>query len=118
MLPNFRPKSPHQCPKLVKLADRQKAQLTSKQKVPTSDSSQDRQTTNHNIPITVTKMQVQAQKWSRPQETHRKIDIRSDWGDSDNGKDNQARGNPIDIDITSDQDTNMNQQPSTSNPST
>ena len=63
-------------------------------------------------------MQAQVPKPPRPQQTHRKSDIRSDWSDADNGKNNQARGNPIVIDINSDHETNMDQQPSTSNPST
>ena len=59
-------------------------------------------------------MQSQAQKWPRPQQTHRKIDQKSDWSDSDDGKDNQARNTPIVIDITSDQEADINPQPSTS----
>ena len=47
---------------------------------------------------------VQAQKQSRQQQTHRKINMRSDWSDSDDGKDNQARGKPFVYDITSDQE--------------
>ena len=58
--------APCKCPKLAKPTDRQNAQLTSKHKVPNSDSSQDRQTTKDNIPITVRKMQAQAQKWPQP----------------------------------------------------
>ena len=42
--------------------------------------------------------------------------MRSNWSDSDDGKDNQARGNPVVVDITSDQETDMGQQPSTSAP--
>ena len=34
----------------------------------------------------------------------------------DNGKDNQARGNPVVVDITSDQEPDMDQQPITSTP--
>ena len=70
--------NPRKCPKLAKLVDKQKTQLTGKNKAPTSGSSQDRQTTNDNILITVRKMQVQAEKWPRPQQTHRKIDVKSD----------------------------------------
>ena len=79
---------------------------------PTSDSSQDRQTTNDNIPSTVRKMQLQAQKWPRPQQTHRKIDVVSDWGNLNDGKDNQARSDPIVPDIISDQEANIDPQPS------
>ena len=62
-------------------------------------------------------MQVQAQKWPRPQPIHRKIDVRSDWSDSDDGKDNQARGNPAVVDIASDHDAYIDLQPGTSNTS-
>ena len=63
-------------------------------------------------------MQLQAQKWPRPQQTQRKIDIKSDWSDSDNGKDNQARSKPVVIDITSDQEANIVPQSSSSKAST
>ena len=64
-------------------------------------------------------MQVQAQKWlPRPQQTHININVRSDWSDSDDDKDNQARGRPDVVDITSDQELDIDKQPSTSNPST
>ena len=49
--------------KLAKLVDSQKAQLTGEHKAPMPDSGQDRQTSNDNIPITVRKMQAQAQRW-------------------------------------------------------
>ena len=61
-------------------------------------------------------MQVQAQKQPGKQQTHRKIKMRSNWSDSDYGKDNQARGKPVVVDITSDQETDTDQQPSTSTP--
>ena len=54
-------------------------------------------------------------KWPRQQQTHRKIDIKSDWSDLDDGKDDQARSNPIVIDIILDQETTIDPQPSTSN---
>ena len=60
-------------------------------------------------------MHSHAQKHPRPQQTHRKIDQKSDWSDSNDGKDDQARSNPIVIDITSDQEANIDPQPSTSN---
>ena len=88
------------------------AQLSSKHKSPNSDSSQDRQGTNDkNTPITVRKMQAHIQKWPGKQQTHRKINMRSDWSDSDDGKDNQERGKPIVVDITSDHKMDMDQQP-------
>ena len=41
--------------------------------------------------------------------------MRSDWSDLDDGKGSQARGKPIVNNITFDQETDMDQQPSTSN---
>ena len=62
LAPNFRPKSPCKCPNFAKPADKHKAQLTSKHKVPNSDNSQGRHvTTNDNIPVTFEKVQVQKQ---------------------------------------------------------
>ena len=46
------------------------------------------------------------------------MDQRSDWSDSDHSKDNQAKGKPVVVDITSDNEADMDQQPSTSNTST
>ena len=42
--------------------------------------------------------------------------MRSNWSDWDDGKDNQARGKSIVYDITSDQEADMDQHPSTSAP--
>ena len=61
---------------------------------------------------------MQAQKWPRLQQTHRKVNVRSEWSDLDDGKDNQARGRPVVVDITSDLEMDMDQQPSSSTPST
>ena len=69
-------------------------------------------TLSDNIPVMVGK--VQAQKWPIKQQTHRKINVQSNWSDSDNDKDSQTRGKPIVYDITSDQETDMHQQPITS----
>ena len=78
LVPNFRPKSPSKCSNFAKLMDKHKTQLASNIKVPTSDSSQDRHvTTNDNIPVTVRKMQTQAQKCPRKQQTHRKLNVKS-----------------------------------------
>ena len=60
--PNFRPKSPCKCPNLAKIGNQQEAKPAIKHKASTSNSSQGRQNTNDNIPITVRNMQVQAQK--------------------------------------------------------
>ena len=109
------PNSPCKCPNFAKLADKHWAQLASNHK---SGSNQDKQgTTDDNIPITIRKMQAQAQKWPRKQKTHRKINVRSDLSDSDDGKDNQARGKPV-VDIISDHKMDIDQQPSNSIPST
>ena len=48
---------------------------------------------------------------AQKQQTHRKINVRSDWSDLDDDKECQARGKPIVYDITSDQETDTNQQP-------
>ena len=61
-------------------------------------------------------MQAPAQKQPRKQHPHRKINVRSEWSDLDDGKDNQATDNPVVVDITSDHETDMDQQPSTSTP--
>ena len=44
--------------------------------------------------------------------------MRSDWSDSNDSKDNEVRGKPVIVDITSDHEMDMDQQPGTSNPST
>ena len=86
-----------------------------KHKAPNSDSSQDRYvTTNDNIPVMVRKKQ--AQNWPRKQQTYRKIDQKSDWSDSDDDKDSQARGRSIVYDITSNQEKDWDQQPITTAP--
>ena len=59
-------------------------------------------------------MQVQAQKHPRLQQIHRKIDVRSDWSDSDDGKDYQARGNPVVVGTALDHDAYIDPQPDTS----
>ena len=46
----------------------------------------------------------------------RKINVRSDCSDSYDGKDNQARGKPVVVDITSDQEIDIDQQPKHFNP--
>ena len=113
LIPNFRPKSPCKCSNFPKLVDKHRALLASKHKAINSDSSLDRHVTpSDNIPVMVGK--VKTQKWPRKQ--HRKINVRSNWSELDDGKDNQARGNPAVIDITSDQETDMDQQPSISAP--
>ena len=110
LVPNFRPKSPHKCPNFAKLVDKNKAQLASKHKAHNSDSTQDKHVTTHeNIPVMVGKMQTQKQP--RKQQSHRKINVRSDCSDSGDDKDSQARGKPIVYDITSDQETDIDKKP-------
>ena len=117
--PNFRPKSPCKCPKLAKIVDKHKAQQAHKHKAPNFDSSQEREgTTDDNIPLIVKKMQAQPQKWPKPQHTHRRVNIKSDCSDLDNGKDNQRRSIPVVVDITSDHEMDIDQQPSSSISST
>ena len=109
LAPNFQPKSLCKCPNFTKLASKYQAQLPSKHNAPNSDSSQDKHVITHdNIPVMVGK--IQAQKWPRKQQTQRKINVRSNWSDSDNDKDSKARGRPIVYDITSDQETETDQQ--------
>ena len=45
--PNFRPKQPHKCPKLAKLAN---SQLTKELNLQTATTSDNRETANDNIP--------------------------------------------------------------------
>ena len=59
---------------------------------------------------------MQAQKWPRKQQTQMRISVRSDWSDSDDDKDNQVRGKPINHDINSDQEADTEQQPSAAAP--
>ena len=54
---------------------------------------------------------MQAQTQPRKQQTERKINVRSNWSDSDDDKDSQTRSKPIVYDITSDQETDTVQQP-------
>ena len=53
---------------------------------------------------------VQAQEQPRKQQTHRKINVRFDWSDSDDDKGSQARGKPFVYDITSDQEADTDQE--------
>ena len=100
LVPNFWPKSLWKCPNFSKLTSKHKAQLVSKHKAPNSDDSQDNHvTTPDNIPVMVGKMQ--AQKQPRKQQTQKKINVRSNWSDSDDDKDSQARDKPIIYDINS-----------------
>ena len=115
LVPTFWPKSPCKCPNFAKLADKHKVHLARKHKAPKSYSSQYKHVTTHdNIPVVVGKMQ--AQKWPRKQQTHRKINQRSDWSDLDNDKDSQVRGKSLIYGITSDQETDTDKQAITTAP--
>ena len=56
-----------------------------------------KETDNDNIPLTARNMEVQAPKHPRPPKACREIKSEIRWSDSEEGKDNQARSNPIDI---------------------
>ena len=59
---------------------------------------------------------MQDQKWPRKQQTQKKINVRSDWSDLDDDKDSQVRGKPIIYDISFDQETDTDQQPTAAAP--
>ena len=56
-----------------------------------------KETINDNIPLTVRNMETQDPKQPRLPKPCRKINKKSDWSDSEDEKDDQARSNPIDI---------------------
>ena len=56
-----------------------------------------KETVKDNIPLTVRNMEDPAPKQPKPQKPCRKIDHNSDWSHVDEGKDDQARSNPIDV---------------------
>ena len=55
------------------------------------------ETTQDNIPKTVMNMEHQAPKESRHPKPSREMDHHSDWSDSEDGKDDQARDKLVDI---------------------
>ena len=57
--PNFRPKQPCKCPKLAKLANSQWTKELHLQMTTTSDN---RETVNDNIPLTIRNMEAQTPK--------------------------------------------------------
>ena len=65
-------------------------------------------------------MPRQISRRPRKQQIQRELDQKSDWTDSDfdDGKDDQARSRLINVDLTLDQGSDMDQQPSTSTPNT
>ena len=57
------------------------------------------ETIEDNIPPTVRNMEMQDPKQSRPPKPSRNTHHNSDWSDSEDGKDDQARAKPIDIEV-------------------
>ena len=71
-------------------------------------SSQEKHnTTPDNIPITV--RMIQAQKICRKQQMQKKVDMRSNWSDSNDETDSQTRGKPVIHDVSSDWETDTHQ---------
>ena len=60
-------------------------------------SANSRETTQDNISVTVRNMEMQDPKQSRPSKLTSKVHYNSDWSDSEDGKDYQARAKPLDI---------------------
>ena len=56
-----------------------------------------KETIKDNIPTTVRNMEDPGPKQPKPKKPCMKIDHKSDWSDSEHGKDDQARGNPTDL---------------------
>ena len=56
-----------------------------------------KETTQNNVPRTVRNKDMQDHKQSRPPKPTRKIPCNSDWSDTEDGKDDQARSKPFDI---------------------
>ena len=61
--------------------------MTKEFNLQTATTSDNRETVNDNIPLTVRKMEAQAPKQPRPQRPYKKINQKSDWSDSENEKD-------------------------------
>ena len=76
--------------------------MTKKLHLQMTTTSDNKETFNGNIPLTARNIEAQAPKWPRPQRLYRKIDQKSNWSDSEDGKDDQARSNPIDNPPTQD----------------
>ena len=55
------------------------------------------ETAQYNVPVTLRNIETQDHKQSRPQKPNRKIPHNSDCSDSDDGKVDQARAKPLDI---------------------
>ena len=81
--PNLRPKHPFTCPKVARMSDNQDTEL-----------KMTKEMDGDNIPLTERTMETQDPKQSRPPKPYRKVP--SDWSDSEDGKDDQARAKPLD----------------------
>ena len=84
--PNFRCKHPCTCPKVARMSDNQFIQ--------DAKLKMTKETDKNNIPVTERTMETQDPKQSRPPKPNRKIP--SDWSNSEDGKDVQARAKPLD----------------------
>ena len=80
--PNFRPKHPCTCPKVTRISDNEFIQDAKLKMAKEMDKD--------NIPVIDPKQ-------PRPPKPNRKIPHNSDWSDSEDGKDDQARAKPLDI---------------------
>ena len=85
--PNFRSKCPCTCPKVAKMSENQFVQDTKLKIAKEMDRD--------NTPLTERTMETQNPKQSRPSTPSRQISHHSDWSDSEDGKDDQARAKPL-----------------------
>ena len=92
MEPKFRPKHPCRCPKVAELSDNEFVQDSKLKRTTIS-----KETVKDNIPATVRNMEDSVPKQPKPQKPCRQVDHNSDWSDIDDGKDDQARSNAIDV---------------------
>ena len=84
--PNCRPKCPCTCPKVARMPDNQFVQDAKLKMTKEMDKN--------NIPVTEKTKKTQDHDHSRPPKPDNKIP--SDWSDSEDGKDDQARAKPLD----------------------
>ena len=86
--PNFKPKHPCTCSEVERMSDNQFVQNTKLAKQ-----------IGYNTPVTEKTMQTETQdpNPSRPPKPSRQIYHHSDWGNSEDRKDDQARAKPIDV---------------------
>ena len=86
--PNFKPKHPCTCPKVAKMSESQFIQ-EAKLKIA-------KEMNKDNTPVTERTTETQNPKQSRPSSPSRQISHHSDWSNSEDGKDDQARVKPLD----------------------